>query len=172
MANKITAGLSSLESAALQILVGNKSYGKGILAVHATNVENVKTTAAVPFSIGGVMYSLAATAEFDLSALGVIDRKTGAVSAIAAQATGTSQIYLLAVNRSGAAKIIPGEVVSTAAITAGTATLYCPGCPPTLCPFAAIKVVNASGSNFTLGTTLLSAVTATYFDLSVAPISL
>jgi hypothetical protein len=172
MANKITAGFSDIDHAQLRILLGNRAYGKGILAVHGTNVENVKTTAAVPFSINGIMYSLAATAEFDLSALAVLDEKTGAATTLTAQATAYSRAYLLALNSSGTAHIIQGTAVLTADVTAGTKSVVCPACPPTLAPFAAIKVVNASGSAFTLGTTLLSAVTATYFDVAIAPATL
>lgn len=145
----------------------NRAWSKGKVAKHATNHENVKTTATVNFSIAGVMYAKTATGEFDLSALSVIT-DTGATSAITEQATATDRVYLLVLNSGGTAKIIQG----TAVATGGTAA--CPGCPDGYAPFAAIKVANASGAGFTLGTTALNAgsVTSTYYDVSLAPASL
>ena len=145
----------------------NRSWSKGKIAKHASNHENVKTTAAVNFSIAGVMYQKSATGEFDLSALSCIT-ETGAADTISVQATAKDRIYLLVLNTSGTAKIIQGTAVATGA------TCSCPGCPEDYAPFAALKVANASGSGFTLGTTALNAgsVTTTYYDVSLAPATL
>jgi len=144
----------------------NRCFGKAGLAIHGANAENVQTTAAVDYSIAGVMYQLAVTAEIDLSALSCIT-ETGAADTLTAQVTATDRAYLLVLNAAGTAKIIQGTAVATAA------TCVVPGCPDGYAPLGVIKVANASGSDFTLGTTALSAagVTDTYFDVSLAPAS-
>lgn len=145
----------------------NRAWSKGKIAKHATNHENVKTTAAVNFSIAGVTYQKGATGEFDLSALSCIT-ETGAADTLTAQATATDRAYLLVLNAAGTAKIIQGTAVATGG------TCVCPGCPESYAPFAALKVANVSGSDFTLGTTALNAanVTTTYVDVSLAPATL
>lgn len=168
MSNKITVQLSDIEHAALKTLLGTRSHSKGGLAKHGSNHENVLTTAAVDYSIDGVMYQLAITAEMDLSALTVLDQDTGAtLTAVTAQATGYDRAYLLALTSGGSVRIIQGTAV------AHGATVPCPACPPTLAPFGVIKVANATGSNFTLGTTALNtgSLTVTYSDVSLAPAS-
>lgn len=168
MANKTSINLNDLDFAALRQLVGDRSYSKGILAVHGTNAENVKTTAAVDFSVGGVMYTKAATAEFDLSALGVLNEQGEVLAAVTAQAAGKTCNYLLVLNSAGTCGIIQSEAVTNGA------TCKCPGTPPTYAPFAAVKVVNGTASAFTFGTTSLgtSGLTVTYVDLAVAPATL
>lgn len=145
----------------------NRCFGKAGLAIHGANVENVQTVAAVDYSIAGVMYQLAITAEIDLSALSCIT-ETGAADTLTAQVTATDRAYLLVLNAAGTVKIIQG----TAVATGGTCGV--PGCPESYAPFAALKVANASGSDFTLGTTALNAanVTTTYVDVSLAPATL
>lgn len=168
MANKTSINLNDLDFAALRQLVGDRSYSKGILAVHGTNAENVKTAAAVDFSVGGIMYTKAATAEFDLSALGVLNEQGEVLAALSSQAAAKDRIYLLVLNAAGTCGIIQGAAVAT-----GT-TCKCPGTPPGYAPFAAVKVVNGTASAFTFGTTSLgtSGLTVTYVDLAVAPATL
>ena len=163
----MSVNLSDSPYAYLRSLLGTRSHGKAGLAIHGGNVENVQTVAAVDYSIAGVMYQLAITAEIDLSALSCIT-ETGAADTLTAQATATDRAYLLVLNAAGTAKIIQGTAVATGG------TCVCPGCPESYAPFAALKVANASGSNFTLGTTALNAanVTTTYVDVSLAPATL
>jgi hypothetical protein len=157
---------TDIDHADLREVIANRAYGKAGLAIDATPAD-VETTAAIDYSINGVMYQLAITAAIDLSATGVLT-ELGATSAITAQATGTDRIYLLVLNTSADVKIVQGVAVATGA------TCYCPACPPNHCAFAAVKVANATGSAFTFGTTSLatSGITDTYFDLTMAPNSL
>lgn len=163
----MSVNLSDSPYAYLRSLLGTRSHGKAGLAIHGANVENVQTVAAVDYSIAGVMYQLAITAEIDLSALSCIT-ETGAADTLTAQVTATDRAYLLVLNAAGTVKIIQG----TAVATGGTCGV--PGCPESYAPFAALKVANASGSDFTLGTTALNAanVTTTYVDVSLAPATL
>ena len=164
----MSVNLSDSPYAYLRSLLGTRSHGKAGLAIHGANLENVQTTAGIDFSIDGVVYSFGLAGEIDLSALTVIDPDTGDTTTISAQADDTDRIYLLALTSAGAVRIIQGVAVETGE------TCYCPQCPVTLAPFAALKVANASGSDFTLGTTALNAanVTTTYVDVSLAPATL
>lgn len=146
-----------------RLMLGTRALSYGNLAIDA-NSENVQTGNAVEFCIDGVLYSKAAVAEIDISGLDVIDEQ-GAASAMTAQATATDRIYLLALDASGNIHVIQGQAVATGE------DCYCPGCPADHAPFGAVKVANATGSNFTFGTTGLdtSGITDTYFNLSVVP---
>jgi hypothetical protein len=157
---------ADIEHADLRQAIANRAYSKGGIAIDATPAD-VETTAAVVYSINGVMYSLAIQAAIDVSTLGVLTEK-GAVTAMTAQANNTDRIYLLVLNTSAAIKVIQGAAVAAGALC------YCPGVPPNHCAFAAVKVANASGSAFTFGTTSLATagVTDTYFDLTMAPATL
>lgn len=147
-----------------RLMLGTRALSYGLIAIHGTNAENVKTTNAVEFCIDGVMYSKAAASEIDISGLDVIDEQ-GAASAMTAQATAKDRIYLLALDKDGNIHVVQGQDVDTGA------DCFCPGCPALHAPFAAVKVANATGSDFTFGTTDLdtSGITDTYFNLSVVP---
>ena len=144
----------------------NRCFGKAGLAIHGANVENVQTVAAVDYSIAGVLYQLAITAEIDLSACDFITETAGA-DTVSAQAKNTDRAYLLVLNAAGTVKVIQG----TAVATAGTCVV--PGCPDGYAPLGVIKVANGNSATFTLGTTGLDAagVTDTYYDVSLAPAS-
>ena len=65
-------------NAVIRNTTANRCFGKAGLAIHGANVENVKTTAAVDYSIAGVLYQLAITAEIDLSACDFITETAAA----------------------------------------------------------------------------------------------
>lgn len=161
-----SVNFSHVDHAALRSLLGSRCYGKAGLAIDATPAD-VETTAAVDYSIDGVMYNLGITAAIDLSATPVIN-EAGATVAMTAQAKDTDRAYLLVVNAAGTIKVVQGAAVAT-----GT-SCPCPGVPSGYCAFGAIKVVNETASNFILGTTSLATagITDTYFDLSMAPAAL
>ncbi len=141
-------------------LMGNKALSSGTLAIHGTNAENVKTSATITFTIKGIFYSKSAAAEIDLSTLSGLPTT--------ALADGKTQIFGLELNSSGTVSVVYGEQVDTADIAAGDAEVNWPvASDDDHTIFGAIKVVNASGSDFTLGATALSAtgVTDTYYNL-------
>ncbi|MBF0137403.1 MAG: hypothetical protein H7833_16155 [Magnetococcus sp. DMHC-1] len=127
---------------------------KAGLAIHGTNRENVLTANAVDFIIDNQFYTLAAQTEIDISAISGYTPTT--------QATGKSRWYLFCLSTASALSVVEGSV----AASAEAALMPDPG--TTVCPFCAIRVVNATGSNFTLGTTALNTanITATYVDLA------
>jgi hypothetical protein len=149
---------------ALLHLLGNRALTSGGIVIHGANAQNVKTVSAVTYIVNGVFYSKAAQTEIAVGSLTFLD-ENGNTSAVTAQADGKDCIYLLALDASSNIRVIQGEDVAT-----GGTALW-PKCPPEHAPFGAVKVANASGSDFTFGTTALSAagVTDTYYDLSVVP---
>ena len=158
----MTATLQDVEHAALRHLLGNRCYTKGVLAIDA-NTENVQTTVIVTYSIRGVMYNKAAVAEIDVSALDGLSST--------ALADGYTQIFGLALNAAGTITVVPGDQVLTADITAGTQVAHWPAAiDDATVLFGAVKVVNATGSAFTFGTTGLdtAGITDTYYDLAVS----
>ncbi|MBF0177230.1 MAG: hypothetical protein HQL63_10360 [Magnetococcales bacterium] len=131
-----------------------RCFSKVGLAIHGTNRENVLTASAANFTIDSQFYTLAAQAEIDISAI------SGYTPTVLA--TGKSRWYLFCLSTASALSVVEGSVVTSSA----DAVMPDPG--TTVCPFCAILVANATGSNFTLGTTALNTanITATYVDLS------
>lgn len=163
-AARYASGLGSIANQALRNVVGNVCIGKAGLDIDQTNAENVETNADVVYTIDGKYYAFATDAEIDISAEPVIDHLGETVTA-SALATGYTRVYALCLDASGNIAVVEGKDV------ANGGDAYCPGVPPAWCVFGAVKVVNASGSSFTFGTTDLSTsgVTDTYHDLMMVP---
>lgn len=164
----MSGSLNDVSNESLRNLLGNRSFTLGILGIDGTNTENVETQATVQYCINGVLTLNAAITEIDLSAKKPVaqDGTEGVAGAFAALPDGKSGIYMLVFNgTSNYVGVVVGDYVTT-----GSAVPY-PSTPPGWCPFGAIKVDNASGSNFVLGTTALDAsgITDTYYNLSVSP---
>lgn len=158
------ANLNHLGREADRGLIGTRCHGAAGFAIDGVNAENVETANAFDYSINGIMYSNAADAEIDISA--------EIASLPADLADGNEQIYVFCIDSAGAYYVIAGDVVANADIDAGTKNSHWPeGGGDDMCAFAAVKVKNASGADFILGTTALSAagITDTYYDLAVIP---
>lgn len=155
--------LQDVDHRALRHLLGNRCYTSGVLAIDA-NTNDVQTTAAVVYTVKGILYSLAAIAAIDLSGLGGLPDD--------ALATGYTQIFgLEASTDASTVTVVYGEQVLTADITSGARELDWPiASSDAHTIFGCVKVVNATGSNFTFGTTGLdtSGITDTYYNMSVS----
>ena len=164
MATIVTANLADEGQAYLRNLLGNMCFTSGVLAIDGTNTENVQTTVAVLYSVKGIIYSLAPIAEIDVSGLGGLPTT--------ALADGYTQIFgFEASTDASVVTVVFGDQVLTSAITAGTAEVSWPRASTTdHTIFGAVKVVNASGSDWTLGTTDLDAasITDTYYNVSLS----
>lgn len=127
----------------------NMALGAAGLA-EGTNASTIQTVNAIDFSIGGRLYSKAATDNI-------------AMTAAAAQAAEMYCMYLVSINASGTVKITKGTDVAT-----DTAVL--PAVPASEAVIGAFKILTAAGTTFTSGTTDLSAagITATFYDLCYA----
>ena len=136
--------------------ISNQTLGSVGLAIKAAESADAKTANAVAQCISGVINSLAAIATIDLSALSGTSIPDG-----------SGLLIVLFANASDTVSAIESDV------TTDTAAIAVPDYAPAgLAPFGAIKIVNGSGSAFTVGTTALdtSDVTVTYYNLSwIAP---
>lgn len=160
-----SVALSDYRTAEGRSIAGNRCYGYAGLADHGSHVD-VLTANAVSYSINGVMYTLAAQTAIDLSAAGYIT-EDGVATTLAALADGYTAVYLLVVNAAGTIKVIQSDAV------ANGGDIYCPRMPESLyAPIGYFKVVNTSGSAYTVGTTDKSGtgVTDTYASLATIPV--
>lgn len=159
----MTATLGSLNHADQRYLQGTFCAGKAGFGIDATPAD-VQTATAFDYCIGGIWYTNAIDAAIDISA---------EISSLpAALADDYEQIFVFEIDASGNYTVSAGDAAAVADITAGTdsATWPLPS-SNSVCPFAAVRVRNESGSSFTLGTTSLatSGVTDTYYDLCRIP---
>ena len=172
-------------------MVGTRAFSTGTWAMHASNKENLKTTTAINYSLSstGGIYAVAATGEFDVSALTaganatvtVTDDSSPTTRTVRQNAVGLSvpagsHCYIIgAFNAAGALKVYAGEVVvgTGTAGTTGTAArrpeLDCSA----ECPVFERYLANdaSTGSAVAFGTQLLDAtgMTATFTNLSFIP---
>lgn len=179
--------LSSVTNAGIRKALGNRSFTSGALAIDGTNVENVETTAAVVHCVNGVFQTpFAADTEIDLSALAVIDAKTGNVLSAAGAASATKShpalaagadvqtlTYVLACKGDVAYIIEPTLNVAAAQDDAS----YDLECPEGFAPFGVIKVTQTATAGvgvaaFKLGVDDLTGITnraAAFYNVSVLP---
>jgi hypothetical protein len=158
--------LSKVQDAILRSLLGNRSYGKGNLAIGATP-SAITSTAAVPYSIGGVMYSRAAFTNQALVSGGEPFR---------VQPPNTTVYYSVGVDAAGNVNVVQGRfegerfISPTGMSVVGDGTV--PPLPATHAPIGLLKVVTGAAS-FTPGTTNLNAagVTTTIWDVSALPVN-
>ncbi len=152
--------LGDVESAALRNLLGNRCFGKALLAISATATKVKTVTNTITYSIDGQLYELAPTDNIAFTDLTV-------------QPVSTTCYYAVVVDAAGTPSIINGTPILTASITAGTAKALFPEVPATKCIIGGVKVVTDSTHTFIPATTELSAagITDTYFNLSCVPIN-
>lgn len=142
---------SNAKQSTLLELMRNKCESAGGLAIKAGGNADAKTASTIAFCIGGKFYSLAAQATLDLSALAPGTIATGKSAGVFffVTAAGTVSATLVAEDANGA--------------------IACPDFGATKVCFGSVKIANASGSTFTVGTTALdiSKVTTTYSDYNL-----
>ena len=126
----------------------SRTFNAGGFAIKTASSADAKTANTIEFTVNGVHKTKAAVATVSLSSV-----------AASTCATGASRLYVIFLDASGN--------VTVQASDAGTTTMPAYSMA-TLCPVAAVKVVNASGSTFTPGTTALdtASITFTFMDLS------
>jgi len=127
----------------------NKCLSDGSWA-EGTNTKTVKNDAIVKYMIAGTVYHKAVT-------------DNQAMTACAAQATGTTCLYLLSLDASGTLTITKGATVASGT---GTDSAAIPVCPSAEVPVSLMQITT-SGASFTCGTTDLGAtgITDVFYDL-------
>jgi hypothetical protein len=142
-----------------------------------TNANTIKSTATVTYVIDGQFYSKSATDNVAISYSGpsVYQAAAGGVQSVNGGFTGgvngSTRLYLVCLDASGAVSIVPGQIVDSAELAAGRVALMYPDTPNAVCPVAAMRIALTAGTAFTPGSTDLSAsgVTATFVNLSMVP---
>lgn len=173
--------ISSLASASLRRVLGNRCHTKATLAINAGGAATIKTTGATIFSIGGVLYSKAALSAQSFAVTHRFDGTpvTAAEPAFVQPAL-TSVVYVVALNSAGTVAIVQGSYLGQSItfkpdlskIMTGDGDI--PEEPAGYTAIGLVKIDTAAATTFTPGTTLLDAagITATYFDVAVLPDSL
>lgn len=149
---------SQLQGAnALTAALNSGAFANGSTASQFTNA------ALINYVINGVFYSRAIIASQPL----VIEPNTGIVptapNTLQTVPTGKACAFGIFLDNTGAFTVAQGDIVD-----AGNKTPV-PQAPAGKAIVGAIKCVNNSGANFVPGTTLFSAITTTYTNLSQHP---
>lgn len=149
---------------------GNLAFTSGALADSATAAK-IKTTATVTFTINGVFKSKTATDNVVPSYTGPSVYGAATNGSFTGGANGSTRLYNVYLDADGNFSVLPGPIVDTAALAAGTAALhFAPHQKDKAC-IGAMRIVLTSGTSFVPGTTALDAtgVTTTYLNLSSVP---
>lgn len=151
------------------------ALNSGALA-EGTNANTIKTTADIAYVIDGQFYSKATTDNIAISYSGptVYQAPTGVGSingSFTGGVNGSTRMYLICLSTAGAVSIVPGEIVDSADLAAGTNALEFPDAPKGVCPIGAMRIALTAGTTFIPGSTDLSAsgVTDTFYNLATVP---
>jgi len=176
--------LGNVTNASIRDSIGTRSLTAGLVAIHGVNIENVLTTAAVVHMVNGVFQTdFAIDAEIDISALSVLNGKTGVVGAAgslktyAARAAGDANqtLILILACLGNVAYAVEASVDVAAATDDADFTL---ACPSGYAPFGLVKLVRGPTDTATFqwgnntaanGDLTATGRTATFFDISVCP---
>lgn len=170
--------LSSIASASLQKVLGNRCYTKAVLARDADAATKLQTTNAATYSVGGVLYSKSALND---QAATVTHRFNGDAVTTAdpayVQPSNTKVKYVVALDAAGNVAVVQGSYAGqTIAFKADlskvlTGTGDFPAEPAGYTAIGYFTVETNASATFTPGTTALNAagVTATFFDVAVLP---
>lgn len=150
---------------------GNIALASGALAT-GTTTSTVKTTVAVPFLIDGLFYSKAITDNMSIA----ISQNSGVYGdpgngSFTGGANGSTRLYGLFLDTAGALSAVPGPIVDTAALAAGSTPLQFPPVQRKKACIGFVRIALTSGTTFIPGTTLLGAagVTTTYLNAGSVP---
>ena len=142
-----------------------------------TNANTIKTTADITYTIDGRFYTKATTDNIAISYSGptVYQAAAGGIQSVNGGFTGgvngSTRIYGIFLNASGAVSILPGPIVDSAELAAGRVSLQWPDAPAGVCPIGGLRIALTAGTTFTPGATDLSAsgVTDTFYNLADMP---
>lgn len=150
----IHRGLADVRHLSLRNCLGNRCFSIPVTALEAGDKNDVQTTNAIDYSIGGVNYTSAALADVNVTV-------TDAYEDDDIQAADTTCWYALCIDSAGAVTAYKGKDDETNAL---------PAHPANLCCFAVLKVVTVAVT-FQMGTDDYdkAGVTSTFYDVSFLP---
>ena len=150
---------------------GNLAFTSGALAA-GTNAGTIKTTATIVFTIDGVFKSKGATDNVSIA----VSTPSGVYGdpgngSFTGQTGGSTRLYGIFLDASGNVSIVPGAIVNTAQLAAGSASLQWPAPQRNKACIGALRIAVTASTTFVPGTTALDAsgVTASYYNLSSVP---
>lgn len=151
---------------------GDLCFASGAWA-EGTNANTIKSTVIVPYVIAGRFYSKAITDNIAISYSGPAVYGANTNGAFTGGANGSTRLYAICLDTTGAVSLEVGPVVDTAALAAGAVTLQYPQAPKGKAVTAIMRIAVTAGTTFTPGGTDLSAagVTATFENVSSIPSS-
>lgn len=170
--------LTQIMDGALRQVLGNMNFTKGVLAINLGGAATVKTTAALIYTVGGLLLTKAALSAQSF-AVTHGPRGEPVASGIAAyvQPINTTVVYLVALDATGTVAIVQGSYAGqTLSYPADLSkNLLGSGGPPEeptgYTTIGSVKVVTNGVTTFTPGTTALDAagLTVTFSDISIVP---
>jgi hypothetical protein len=152
---------------------GNIAFTSGAWA-EGTNAGTIKSTADIVYTINGEFKTKAATDNIAIAYTGPaiysqnsVEQSGGFVGAVG----GSTRLYGIYLDGAGAVSIVPGKIVNSAELAAGTVALEFPSMQADKACVAALRVAVTAGTAFVPGTTDLSAsgVTDAFLNLSSIP---
>lgn len=149
-------GLADVRHQNLRNCLGNRCFSVPVTALEAGDKNDVQTTNAINYSIGGRNYTSAALADVNVTV-------TDYYGDTDIQAADTTCWYALCISAAGAVTAYKGKDGETTDL---------PGHPANLCCFAILKVVTVAVT-FQMGTDDYdkAGVTSTFYDVSFLPAS-
>lgn len=159
----------------------NRSLSQGGCFAHTsgaltagTTAGTIKTASAITFTIDGAFKLKAISDNIAISYAGpdvYSQNNTIANGGFTGGANGSTRLYGIFLNVSGAVSILPGQIVDNAQFAAGTASLQYPDVPNGVCTIGVMRVAVTAGTTFIPGTTALAAsgVTTSFINLSAMP---
>ena len=152
---------------------GNFAFNSGAWA-EGTNAATIKSTADIVYTINGEFKTKSATDNIAIAYTGpaiysqnAVEQSGGFVGA----AGGSTRLYGIYLDGAGNVSIVPGKIVNSAELAAGTVALEFPPMQADKACVAALRIAVTAGTAFVPGTTDLSAsgVTDTFLNLSSIP---
>jgi hypothetical protein len=149
---------------------GNLAFTSGALA-NGTNAGTIQIASTITFVVNGVFASKTATNNIAIAYAGPAVYGTPADGSFTGQVGGSTRLYGLYMNAAGTVSILPGQIVNSAELAAGTAALNFPAMQKDLVCFGVMRIALTANTTFVPNVTALTAsgVTTTYLNLSSIP---
>lgn len=158
-------------------LGGSLALASGALA-NGTTAGTIKTTVAVPYFIDGIFQTAKAITDniaFTVAVPAVAGNgysTNGAFTGITGPGNpGSTRLYGVFLDTAGAVSFVPGAVVNSLELAAGTAPLQFPAFQRNKACIGFVRIALTAGTTFIPGTTALNAagVTTTYLNAATVP---
>lgn len=160
--------------------IANRCFSKAVLAINAASAATVKTTNAIDYCVGGVIYQKAALAAQSIAV--THDARGNASTGYVVPANGGVPLtvyFTIGLNAAGTVAVAQSDFAGRdlSLVSAGTSARgngLIADTPDGYTNVGVIKIVTNGTATFTAGTTALDAagITASYFDIAVLPTTL